>query len=156
MKTILFTNILFLFFALNVNAQNQKVKVKKDVVSVNESPVFILVSTNYPDAYTLYSLSNEKLAVFSAQFYTDSKQVTPGNPNGRIGYFDITFFNDSMDKCEIRIVGMKRTLAELIVSEGLVKDGKLDAIAVEQFCRINGMKFTEDRKHAGTTIIINN
>lgn len=156
MKTLLITNILVFFFTLNSYSQEQKVTVKKDLVSVNDSPVFTLVSTNYPDAYTLYSLNNEKLAVFSAQFYTDPNQITAGNPQGRIGYFDITFFNDSLDKCEIRIVGMKKQLAQLIISEGLVKEGKLDETAVLQFCRINGMKFSEDRKRAGTTIIINN
>ena len=60
-----------------------------------------------------------------------------------------------MDKCEIRIVGFKKQLAELIISEGLVKDGKLVETAVQQFCRINGMKFSEDRKNTGTIIIKN-
>lgn len=114
-----------------------------------------MVSTNYPDAYTLYNLNNEKLAVFNAQFYSDSKQITAGNPQGRIGYFEITFINDSLDKCEIRIVGMKKQLAQLIVAEGLVKEGELDKTSVQQFCRINGMKFSEDRNRVGTTIIIN-
>lgn len=154
--TLLLANILLFFFAFNSFSQEQKVTVKKDIVSVNGTPVFTLGSTKYPDAYTLYSLSNEKLAVFNAYFYSDSKQVTPGNPQGRIGYFDITFLNESMDKCEIRIVGMKKQLAQLIVSEGLVKEGKLDETAVKQFCRINGMKFSEDQKKSGTTIIINN
>lgn len=155
MKTLLITNILLLFFTFNTFSQEQKVTVKKDLVSVNDSPVFTLISTNYPDAYTLYNLNKEKLAVFNAQFYSDSKQITPGNPQGRIGYFDITFFNEDMDKCEIRIVGMKKQLAQLIVSEGLVKDEKLNETAVKQFCRVNGMKFSEDRKNSGTTIIIN-
>jgi len=109
MKRILITNILLLLFAFNGFSQEQKVTVKKDLVSVNGSPVFKLVSTSYPDAYTLYNLNNEKLAVFNAQFYSDSKQITQGNPQGRIGYFDITFLNENMDKCEIRIVGAKKT-----------------------------------------------
>lgn len=155
MKALLTISILLLFFAVNTFSQEQKVTVKKDIVSVDGSPVFTLVSTNYPDAYTLYNLNNEKLAVFSAQFYSDSKQITPGNPQGRIGYFDITFFNEDMDKCEIKIVGMKKSLAQHIVLENLVKDGKLNETAVKQFCRINGMKFSEDRKRSGTTIIIN-
>lgn len=155
MKTILITSILLVCFTHSSFSQEQKITVKKDLVSVNDSAVFTLVSTSYPDAYTLYDLNNEKLAVFNAQFYSDSKQITPGNPQGRIGYFDITFFNEAMDKCEIRIVGAKKQLAQLIVSEGLVKGGKLDETAVKQFCRINGMKFSEDRKNSGTTIIIN-
>lgn len=156
MKTVLIITILLFFSNGNIIfSQEQKVTVKKDLISVNETPVFILISTKYPDAYTLYDLNNEKLAVFSTQFYSDSKQITPGNRQGRIGYFDITFFNEAMDKCEIRIAGTKKQLAQLIVAEGLVKDGKLDEAAVKQFCRINGMKFSEDRKRSGTTIIIN-
>ena len=154
MKKRLFTFLLFvcssqLFFA-------QKVTVKKDLVSVDETPVFTMVSTSYPNAYTLYNLNNEKLAYFFAQFYSDPRQINNANPQGKVSYFEITFFNEAMDKCEIRIVGFKKHLAELIISEGLVKNGKLDEAAVKQFCRINGMKFSEDRKNAGTTVIIKN
>lgn len=156
MKTKLIIGSLLLIFSLNNISYAQKVTVKDDIVSVDGTPVFSLVSVKYPDGFTLFNLNNEKLAVFNAQFYTDSKQITPGNPQGRIGYFDITFLNQNLDKCEIRIVGFKKQLAQLIISEGLVKDGKLDETAVKQFCRINGMKFSEDRKNSGTTIIIKN
>ena len=61
-----------------------------------------------------------------------------------------------MDKCEIRIVGFKKQLAELIVSEGLIKEGKLNETAVKQFCRVNGTKFSDAQKSNNTTIIINN
>ena len=61
-----------------------------------------------------------------------------------------------MDKCEIRIVGFKKQLAELIVSEGLIKEGKLNETAVKQFCRVNGTKFSDAKKSNNTTIIINN
>ena len=154
MKTMI--TIFLLFFTFNSFSQQQKVTVKKDIVSVNDVPVFTLVSTSYPDALTLYNLHNEKLAYFFTQFYSDARQINNANPQGRVGYFEITFFNEAMDKCEIRIVGFKKQLAELIISEGLVKDCKLDETAVKQFCRINGKKFSEDRKNAGTTIIIKN
>jgi len=153
MKRILIISILFTTSTFNLFSQ--EVKVKKDIVSLDDTPLFKMVSTTYPDAYTLYNLNDEKLAVFNALFYNDPKQVTSANTQGRIGYFDITFFNQAMDKCEIRIVGFKKQLAELIVSEKLIKDGKLDNTAVEQFCRVNGMKFSEAQKSTNT-IIINN
>lgn len=156
MKTILITNILLFFFTFNIHSQEEKVTVKKDLVSVNDSPVFKIVSTNHMNGYTLYNLTDEKLAIFNLQSYSDPQQITSANPNGRISYLDITFLNGDMDKCEIRNAFMKKGLAQLIISEGLIKDGKLDETAVKQFCRINGMKFSEDRKRSNTTIIINN
>jgi hypothetical protein len=154
MKKGLFTFLLLvcssqLFFA-------QKVTVKNDIVSVDGTAVFTLVYKNYPEAITLYNLNNEKLAIFSAEGYSDSKLITNSNPNGKVNYFDITFLNPDMDKCEIPIFGLKKHLAQYIISEGLVKEGKLDEAAVKQFCRINGTKFSEDRKNAGTTVIIKN
>ena len=155
MKKII-TIVLFLSVYTSVcYSQEQNVKVKKDLVSVNEIPAFNMISTNYPDAYTLYNFENEKLAIFNALFYNDPKQVTDGNPQGRIGYFDITFFNGDLDKCEIKIVGFKKQLAELIVQEGLIQEGKLNETAVRQFCRVNGTKFSESQKNGNTTIIIN-
>lgn len=153
MKTII--SITIILSLLGFYTFSQEVKVKKDIVSLDDTPLFKMISTNYPDAYTLYNLNEEKLAIFNALFYNDPKQVNDANTQGRIGYFDITFFNEAMDKCEIRIVGFKKQLAELIVSEGLIKDGKLNDTAVKQFCRINGMKFSEAQK-SNTTIIINN
>ncbi len=155
MKVLLTSAIILFTLLQKADAQTVRVSVKKDLVSVNDTPFFKLVSTNYPDAYILYNLNNKKLAVFNAQFYNDSKQVTSGNPQGRIGYFDITFFNEEMSKCEIRILGFKKQLAQLIISEGLIKDGSLDDKTVKQFCIVNGMKFSEARKQSNTTIIIN-
>jgi len=56
--TLLVTNLLLLFLTFNSFSQQQKVTVKKDIVSVNDVPVFTLVSTSYPDALTLYNLNN--------------------------------------------------------------------------------------------------
>jgi len=153
MKSIFVVVFSLTVISFNSWSQNQKISVKKELVSINETPVFKMTSTSYPDAYTVTSLKGEKLIYFNAYFYNSPSQVTSANPNGRIGYFDITFFNENMDKCEIRIVGAKKALAEQIISEGLIKEGKLDDSAVIQFCRINGMKFSEEQK--GTTIIIN-
>lgn len=156
MKTLLITISLLFFFTFNSFSQKQKVTVKKDLVSLDHSPVFKLVSNKFQSSLTLYSLDDEKLAFFNGQFYNDPQQVSQASPQGRVGYFEIIFFNEDMDKCEIRIIALKKHLAQLIISAGLIKDGKLDETAVKQFCRINGSKFSEDRKHSNTTIIINN
>lgn len=113
---LLFTFIL-LFFSLNAFSQKQKVKVKKDIVKLNGDALFKMVSTKYPDAYTIYNLDDEKLALFNANYYRDEQQVTAGNPEGRVAYFVITFFNDELDQCEIRIVGFKKHLAKRIINE---------------------------------------
>lgn len=154
MKAILIFSILFISFA--TLSQKQKVKVKNDIVTLDGNPMFKMVSSNYPDAYTIYSLEDEKLAIFNAQYYNDPKQITAGSPEGRVGYFEITFFNGDLDQCEIRIVGFKKQLAQHIISAGLIVDGQLVEKAVKEFCAINGSKFSEARKNSGTTIIINN
>lgn len=156
MKSVLIISFLLLFSVFTTFSQEQKITLKKDLVSINNTPLFKLASSNYPNSFTLYNLENERLAVFNAHHYNDSRQVNSGNPQGRIGYFDITFLNEDMDKCEIRIVGMKKHLAQLIYSEKLVRDGKLDEVAVKQFCRIHGIKFSEEQKRTGSTVIINN
>jgi len=156
MNKLIAMSLLLISITFNCLSQEQKVKVKNDLVSINDVPAFNMISTNYPDAYTLCNFNNEKLAVFNALFYNDPNQVTDGNPQGRIGYFDITFFNGDMDKCEIKIVGFKKQLAELIVSAELIKDGGLNETAIKQFCRINGTKFSDNQKSGSTTIIINN
>ena len=148
--------ILLFLFAFNSISNAQKVTVKDDIVSVDETAVFTLVYKSFPEAFTLYNLNNEKLAVFNSEVYSDPKLISNANPQGKVHYFDITFLNPDMDKCEIPIGGFKKQLAKQIIAEGLVKDGKLDETAVKQFCRINGMKFSEDRKNVGTTIIIKN
>lgn len=144
---------LFLFSTVAL-AQNSKINVKKDIVYANGNPQFKLVASAIPDAITLYSLLDEKLAVFNAHYYNDSKQITPGNPQGRIGYYEITFLNGDMDQCEIRMVGYKKALAEILIGEGLIEEGKLVDKSIKQFCTIQGKKFSEDRKHSGQTIII--
>ncbi len=144
---------LFLFSTVAL-AQNSKINVKKDIVYANGNPQFKLVASAIPDAITLYSLLDEKLAVFNAHYYNDSKQITPGNPQGRIGYYEITFLNGDMDQCEIRMVGYKKVLAEILIGEGLIEEGKLVDKSIKQFCTIQGKKFSEDRKHSGQTIII--
>ena len=148
-------SIVFLLLFSSVSfAQKSKISVKKDIVYADGIPQFKLVASAIPDAITLYNLEDEKLAVFNAHYYNDSKQITPGNPQGRIGYYEITFLNGDMDQCEIRMVGYKKVLAEILIGEGLIEEGKLVDKSIKQFCTIQGKKFSEDRKHSGQTIII--
>lgn len=146
--------VFLLLFSSASFAQKSKISVKKDIVYTDGKPQFKLVASAIPDAITLYNLEDEKLAVFNAHYYNDSKQITPGNPQGRIGYYEITFLNGDMDQCEIRMVGYKKVLAEILIGEGLIEEGKLVDKSIKQFCTIQGKKFSEDRKHSGQTIII--
>jgi hypothetical protein len=135
----------------------QKITVKDNLVSVDQQPVFKLVDTNIPNAITLYSLADQKLAVFTAFWYNDPRQITQGNPQGRVGYYEVTFLDPEMQQCEIRMIGLKKNLAQLILNEQLVINGQLATDKVHQFCVINGKKYSEERqRNNGTTIIINN
>lgn len=148
MKNI-FILLAYLFVGV---AFSQKVEVKKDLVSVDGKPVFEL-RANHLQTFTLYNLNQEKLGVFNVEDYYDSREISNGNPKGRVAYFDVTFMNSDMDKCEIPINGFKKSLAKYIVQYELVKDNQLNETAVKQFVRIHGMKFSE-QKERSTTIII--
>lgn len=157
MKLFLTIPVFSFFLSLSVFSQEKDVKVGKDnIVSVDGVSVFKLVSTKIPDAYTVYNLNDEKLIIFNFLAFNDPSQVSSSNPKGSVQYFDVTFINDELSKCEIGVPGFKKQLAKQIVADGLVVDGKLDSDAVKLFCRVNGTRYSELRQRPGTTVIINN
>ncbi|OJX37628.1 MAG: hypothetical protein BGO87_11175 [Flavobacteriia bacterium 40-80] len=151
-KRILFLNLMLLLSIGFTFSQKDKIKIDNDIVLVNNIPVFKL-KTFQMQTFTLYDLNDTKLAIFNCLDYYDSKEISSGNPKGRVVYFDVTFLNDDTDKCEIPCNGFKKQLAQYIQEYGLVKEGKLDETAVKQFVKIHGNKFSDVRNRS-TTIII--
>jgi hypothetical protein len=146
---------LFLSFTLISFSQKPKVDVKKDIVSVNGTPSFQLVNMPNFNGFFLKDMENNKLAIFNMESYRDKNYVNSANPDGKVLYYDVTFMNESMDKCEMTVIGLRKKLAEYLLEYDLIKDGKLNEEAVKQFVKIHGTKFSDEKKHS-TTIIINN
>lgn len=136
-------------------AQKKKVQIKKDIVYVNKVPQFKLEYTIRTNSITIYNLKDKKLMLCRALEYNDETARTSANPDGAITYYSITFFNEDMNQCEIPYNGLKKALAMDILDNNLIDNGELNQIAVQQFIKIYGFKFSED-KNSSTTIIINN
>ncbi|HRO76321.1 MAG TPA: hypothetical protein PLP27_09260 [Crocinitomicaceae bacterium] len=149
MKTFLFICCTFAFgFAFS-----QKIDVKKDIVTVDGTPVFKLKYDMGQDIMYLHNLQDERLAIFKNEVYNDAKQITNGNPQGRVAYYDVTFLNDDLDKCEIDVAGFKKPLAKYLIEYKIMDGDKLNDVAVKKFVKIHGTKFS-DQRNSSTTIII--
>lgn len=155
MKQILL--IIFLSISAITFAQKQKISLEEDTIMVDSKPYAILEKKRgLTMSFTLKSLSGTELGFFNLQEFNDPKEASNANSNGRVTYFEVTFFNDSR-QCEINIPATKKSVAKEIVENNLVKENAIDTEAESRFILINGMKFTERRKAlGGTVIIINN
>jgi hypothetical protein len=150
-NVIIFSLLSFLF-ATSSFSQKDKIEVDKDLVSLNGTPIF-KIEIFKMQTFNLKDLNDNKLAIFNFMTYTDVNKISSNNPKGEVQYFDVTFFNDDMDSCEIPVYGLKKAIAKLIIDYDLVKDGKLNETAVKQFVKVNGKKFSENKTNS-TTIII--
>ncbi len=155
MYKILLFIIVSILFTVSSFAQKEVVKVKKDIVYMGDAPQFTIELNLRMEAYTIYNLKGEKLIYLIAQEYFDVNAQTSSNPKGSIKYFDVTFMNENMNKCEIPIIGMKTAIAKEIIQSNLIKDGQLNDKEIQQYIQIHGTKYS-DGKNKSTTIIINN
>lgn len=154
MRTLLM--VVFLFGSGLLMAQKEKIEVDKktEVVSVDGTSVFILEGQNMGNTQILKDLNGQRMAVFQVVDYYDSRYISSSNSKGRVAYFDVTFLNENLDKCEIPVNGFKKQLAKYILDYNLVNENKLDANAVRQFVAIHGMKFSEEKNRSTTIIIV--
>lgn len=154
MRTLLM--VVFLFGSGLLMAQKEKIEVDKktEVVSVDGTSVFILEGQNIGNTQILKDLNGQRMAVFQVVDYYDSRYISSSNSKGRVAYFDVTFLNENLDKCEIPVNGFKKQLAKYILDYNLVNENKLDANAVRQFVAIHGMKFSEEKNRSTTIIIV--
>lgn len=139
-------------------AQKQKITVDDDTLKVDGAPYCVLdKSPGLGFDFTVKSLEGAELFFLQFQEYNNPTKVSNSNPNGRVTYFEVTFFNDRQ-KCEIDHEGSKKAIAKWIVQNDLVKNGAVNQEAENKAVLINGMKYSEERKAAGggTTVIINN
>ena len=107
MKNILLVLIIALSFVSTSIAQKEKVTINKNVVLVNDVPVFELDVTDNGNAVKLSNLAGKELAYFQGLDFYDSAEITSANPKGRVIYYEITFMNDKR-QCEAHIPGMRK------------------------------------------------
>ena len=152
------TTLLFLLSILFLStsfAQKEKVKIKKDIVYIDDVPQFKMEYTVRTNTITILNLDDKKIAIFRALSYNDESARTGGNPDGSINYYDVTFLNEDTDKCEAPNNGLKKALALDIIDNNLIENGELNETAVKLFVKINGSKFSEAKSRSTTVIIIN-
>lgn len=154
MKFFLIVPFLILSGALFAQKEKIEIHKKTGVVSVDGTPTFTLEGQQMGNTQILKNLNGERLAVFQIVDYYDSKHISNSNSQGRVVYFDVTFLNENMDKCEIPVNGLKKQLAKYIVDYNLVRENALDPVAVKQFVTVHGTKFSEEKNRSTTVIIV--
>lgn len=140
-------------------AQEVELNKKTNTVSINGVDAFIIEDANFGSESIVKDLSGKKLAIFTADSYSDPSKITSGNPKGTVGYMKVVFLTETIDKCEISSagVGLRKNLAKHLIENDIIKDGQLNLDAVKQYVAINGSEYSERRKEVnGTVIIINN
>jgi len=154
MKSIL--TLLLFCIAFIADAQKQKVALEDDTILVNGVPYAILEkSAGMTFNFTVKSLEGKELIYFQFLEFNNPQAAVPGNPKGRVTYFEVTFFHDKQ-KCEVDATGGKKSVAKLIVANDLIKDNAVNQEGEDKLVMISGMKFSEEKKASqGTTIIIN-
>ena len=142
---------LILMASLATFAQKEKTDLDYDkktgIVSVNEAPVFKVdeeKSNTEPGGkdYTIKSLDGKNLILLVIHSYKDWHEVSKYNPDGRVNYYTVRFFDEKKSTCEIGYDFFKKEMKKIHTAD-LIKDGKLDDSAVEIFVMKNGTKFSD-------------
>lgn len=107
--------------------------------------------------FYINSLEGEPLITVVALDMIDPMQRSAGNPEGKVRFlrFSFTGFNGV---AEIRNPAMLATkpkhIAQSIVKGRLIKDGKLDEVAVNNLIKANGDRYTQRQKEINPQVII--
>ena len=155
MKKISILILLFLIAGFSAHAQKQKVTIDDDTIKVDGHPYGIIEKKNgLSTDYTVKSLDGNEQIFFKFLEYNDPNEVNSGNRQGRVTYFQVSFFN-SGGKCEIGVPATKKAVAKSIVENGLIKDNAVDPDAEKKYILINGTRFSQRRNQlAGPKVII--
>jgi len=149
MKKVL--TLLLITVSIAISAKKEKTELEYDkktgIVTVDGASVFKVVeekSSIHPGVkdYTIQSLDGKNLLLLVFDNYEDYHKVSQSNPNGKVNFYKVTFFDASKSKCEISYNFFK-SIMKLIYTNGLIKEGQLDTEKVEIFITKNGMRFSE-------------
>ena len=150
MKKILFV----LFFAVPFFgiAQDVDFDKKTDEVIVDGAKVFKIERSgcgfgSVDCHYDIFDLEGNKLFKVNYRDFNSPVEVSKANPEGTVRYFEFVFFT-SKQKAETDFTGIKEIhLAKFIVKNKLVKDGKINQPAVDEFVFSAGTPFADRVKY---------
>jgi hypothetical protein len=131
--------LLTLIVLLTTISFAQKIKYKKDMVTIDDKPYCQMTSKGFMTKdYTIKNLEGKTVATMKVQVV----ETVPGKPSE--GYYLISFI-DSGNQCEFE-VGMSpgSKLAEDMVEASLFVDGKLSEEGEQRFLNLHKRKFSEE------------
>ena len=93
--------------------------------------------------FDVHDLDGNKVIRINYRQFNSPVERKAANPDGIVRYYEFIFL-DSKQKAEIKYVGISsKKLANSIVTNKLIENGKLDKKAVDEFILINGTPFSE-------------
>jgi hypothetical protein len=146
MKNLLLLSLILIPSFLS--AQKPKYDEKTRIVSLDGKDQFKLDRTGCGFGmvdchYDVYDLEDKKLFRINFREFNSPVEVSSSNPKGRVTYFEFVFLA-SRQKAEVEEAGLKQErVAKLILANNLVRDGKLNELAVDEFILVNGTRFSE-------------
>ena len=147
MKKILLMLPLSILFLCGVSAQ--KVRYKKDMVTVDDKPYCKMVSKGFTMVtYTIKSLDDKLVAIVKPQMGETS---IPG-----LQYYFVMTFMESGNQCELQPdMGFGTQLAKDMVEAGLFKDSSMVAGGERNFLLLHKQKFSSDPNAKAENILTN-
>jgi len=139
-------SLIVLFISINLHAQ--KVKISKEVVSIDKVEMYLMVKTSYDRfSFSIKNLEGEEIFFVKAESYKDSKEVSQHNKDGSVSYFSILDVKTNKVIFEHELsIGSKKRLFKLIYNEELIKNGKLNEDVAERLSIRIGKPFSRKRE----------
>lgn len=159
--------LFFSFLVASLSVFAQTVSVKKDLVLVDEQPTFVFKKINAL-MYSIESLKGERLAVLQVVRFNNGTTTHTSNSSRPVhgrntstttsnttSYYDVTFMDDQLMKCEIPMQTNKAVAKEW-VHFNLIQQDYLNIDEVQKYVKIYGTKFSEYYSTNGkpTTVIV--
>lgn len=148
-KFILIFSILF----ISSVGFSQKVKIKKDIASVEKQPFLKFTTIAFGSDYSIKHVDAEEEEISILYLsYKDPKQSSTGNPDGNVRWIEVNFLPFNL-KCEVYNRNRKQ-FTKLVYLSNIYVDGKINEENVQKFVNKYGTKFSDNRPTGNTTIII--
>ena len=137
---LLFTFLLHLLATESI-AQNQKIKIKNDYVTVDESQYVKWQQDFVSNSVSVYTLgSDEEIIFFRWRSYNTSK-VSDSSTRGN--WVEVKFVNENL-VYEINNRGQKG-LVRFLLANNLIENGDLNVDATKKIVQKFGNEFSENR-----------